>query len=44
MTDNNMSFTWNRPLNAPATSIGGGTFIGGNVNNIQHQGEAGKFP
>ncbi|KAF7347052.1 putative nwd2 protein [Mycena venus] len=33
---NNSSFPWNRVGGAPTTSINGGTFIGGNVNNIQH--------
>ncbi|KAF7348950.1 NACHT domain-containing protein [Mycena venus] len=37
---NNSAFPWNRSQNAPATSINGGTFIGGNVHNIHH-GEAG---
>ncbi|KAF7368656.1 NACHT domain-containing protein [Mycena venus] len=36
---NKSAFPWNRPQNASATSINGGTFIGGNVNNIHH-GEA----
>ncbi|KAF7348939.1 NACHT domain-containing protein [Mycena venus] len=33
-------FPWNHPQNTPATSINGGTFISGNVNNIQRHGEA----
>jgi hypothetical protein len=39
--DGNNAFPWNRPSDAPSTSINGGTFIGGNVNNIQRHGEAG---
>ncbi|KAJ7447901.1 hypothetical protein B0H11DRAFT_1878516 [Mycena galericulata] len=37
----NTSFPFERPLHEPKTSINGGTFIGGNVNNIQHHGETG---
>lgn len=40
---NNSAFPWNRPLNTPATNINGGTFIGGNMNNFQRNGEAGEF-
>ncbi|KAF7358362.1 hypothetical protein MVEN_00886200 [Mycena venus] len=35
------AFPWNHPSNAPSTSINGGTFIGGNVKNIQRHGEPG---
>ncbi|KAJ7016409.1 hypothetical protein C8F04DRAFT_537299 [Mycena alexandri] len=41
MIDNHLTFPWNGPSSAPATSIHGGTFIGGNVQNIQRHGEAG---
>ncbi|KAJ7461404.1 hypothetical protein B0H11DRAFT_1872127 [Mycena galericulata] len=37
----NTSFPFERPLHESKTSINGGTFIGGNVNNIQHHGETG---
>ncbi|KAJ7445938.1 hypothetical protein B0H11DRAFT_2249115 [Mycena galericulata] len=36
-----LSFSWDRPLHEPGTSINGGTFISGNVNNVQRHGEAG---
>ncbi|KAJ7089965.1 hypothetical protein C8R44DRAFT_720349, partial [Mycena epipterygia] len=32
---------WNRPRDGPKTSIHGSTFVGGNVNHIQRQGEIG---
>ncbi|KAJ7222942.1 hypothetical protein C8J57DRAFT_1482220 [Mycena rebaudengoi] len=41
MVDNNLVFPWNRPPDAPATIIDGGTFFSGNINKIQHHGEAG---
>ncbi|KAJ6551280.1 hypothetical protein B0H19DRAFT_1378054 [Mycena capillaripes] len=34
-------FPWDVPPHEPKTSIHGGTFIGGNVNHIQRQGESG---
>jgi hypothetical protein len=37
-----LEFPWNRPANAPATNIHGGTFISGNVSNIERHGEAGE--
>ncbi|KAJ7433421.1 hypothetical protein B0H11DRAFT_2259379 [Mycena galericulata] len=37
----NTPFPFERPLHEPKTSINGGTFIGGNVNNIQRHGETG---
>jgi hypothetical protein len=40
-TNNSLAFPWNRPSNAPATSIHGGTFIAGDMNNIHRHGEAG---
>jgi hypothetical protein len=39
---NNNEFLWNHLPNAPATSINGGTFVSGNVNNIQRHGETGE--
>jgi hypothetical protein len=35
-------FLWDRPPQAPVTSINGGTFIGGNLNHIQRHGETGE--
>lgn len=42
MSDNNLAFPWTRPQDARPTSINGGTFIGGNVTNIQRHGEDGE--
>jgi hypothetical protein len=42
IADANSTFPWNTPENAQATSISGGTFIGGNVNHIQRHGETGE--
>ncbi|KAF8187281.1 hypothetical protein K438DRAFT_2019536 [Mycena galopus ATCC 62051] len=41
MIHENPAFPWNRPFNTPATSIHGGTFIGGDLNTIQRQAEDG---
>ncbi|KAJ7190689.1 hypothetical protein GGX14DRAFT_579596 [Mycena pura] len=40
-TANNSPFPWVHPLEAPVTSINSGTFIGGNLNHIQHPSETG---
>jgi hypothetical protein len=36
-------FPWDGLPQRPETSINGGTFIGGNVNHIQHHGEPGEY-
>jgi hypothetical protein len=43
VTAMNTVFPWNNsPADVPRTTINGGSFIGGNVNYIQHRGEAGE--
>lgn len=38
--NSNVEFPWNRPQNPHATTISGGTFISGNVSNIERHSEA----
>ncbi|KAJ7744858.1 hypothetical protein B0H16DRAFT_984576 [Mycena metata] len=38
---NDLPFPWDRPFEAPVTSINGGTFIGGDLNHIQRPRETG---
>jgi hypothetical protein len=43
VTAMNAVFPWNNsPADVPRTTINGGSFIGRNVNHIQHRGEAGE--
>jgi hypothetical protein len=40
--EDDSALPWNRPPDAPPTTISGGTFISGNVTNIQQHGENGE--